>query len=112
MKEKSAWNKAHEAKREDERARALSELHDYITKLESSETKARLEAEALRQKMKAIQENLVDAIDDIYGVQPTFDSIEDAIASLLKMIRKDHVHWRETLLERDALKKFIEGNCK
>lgn len=46
-KAKSAWNRAHEASREDERARAMASLHEHIDRLERELRKADEDRQAL-----------------------------------------------------------------
>jgi hypothetical protein len=108
MTKKSPWNRAHEAVREDERTRALADLHDYITKLERDAAAALAECARMSAEMQALHDRLIEVLDENFGLQPTPATIEDAITSIDQLIRQDHRRWREALLERDSYKAKLE----
>lgn len=100
---KSAWNRAHDATREDERARALASLHEHIDNLERDAAEAKKTVKSLIAERLAVHERLTTIIDEHFGLHPTTDSVEDALNVLDSLCHMDTVQVRAVLQERDAL---------
>ena len=72
-KMKTVWNKLHESKREDERNRALVELHRHIDLLEK-------DARNLRSEVLALQQEL----DSVVAIRSKYAALHDAASAVIQ----------------------------
>jgi len=70
---KSAWNKAHDARRDDERERALASLHEHIDRLEKELRKANEDCQTLAAENKQLAASVIrlqEHLDRLDRAQP------------------------------------------